>query len=123
MVFSNFGRERIAISLGSPVTNNFISYFAVGSGSGAELTSNTQLVNEFARFPITGSPDFTESRKVTFIGDLNSIVASGLVLTEIGLLTSGAAFTGSTWSRETLLGSFVFDGTVEGQFTSTVEVM
>lgn len=125
MTFTTFGRERIAIGLGSNLSTNFISYYGVGSGSGTELVSNVTLVNEFSRFLITGSPDYTQSRKVIFTGDLNSISASGLILKEFGLFMSGPALTGSTWMRNTINngGSVVFDGTLEAQFQTTIEIM
>src|SRR3990167_9610520 len=125
MGFTTFGRERVALLLGSDLSNQFISYFAVGSGSGVELNSNVTLVNEFSRFGLTGSPNFSSSRKVTFTGDLSSVTASGLILREFGLFVSGAANTGSTWSRDTIAngGSVVFDGTIEGHFEYTIEVL
>ena len=125
MVFTTFGRDRVALLIGSDVSNQFISYFGVGSGSGVELNSNVVLVNEFARFGLLGSPDFTTSRKVTFTGDISSASASGLILKEFGLFTSGPALVGSTWARETIAngGSVVFDGTVEGRIQYTIEVL
>ena len=125
MVFTTYGRERIAIGLGSDLSNNYVSYYGVGSGSGAELVSNVILQNEFSRFLITGSPDFSQSRKVIFTGDLNSITGSGLILKEFALFASGPALTGSTWMRNTINngGSVVFDGALEAQFQSTIEIM
>ena len=43
MGFTTFGRERVALLLGSDLSNQFISYFAVGLGSGVELNSNVTL--------------------------------------------------------------------------------
>ncbi len=124
MVFTTFGRERMALALGSDIGSNHIQFFGVGDGSGTEIVSNVTLVNEVTRFGITGSPDFAESRKVLFTGDLNSVQASGLILKEFGLFNvSGTGFIGSTWSREALVGSIVADGTIEFRFESTVEVM
>ena len=123
MVATTYARERIAIGLGSNISNNFISYLAVGSGTAAEAVANTVLSNEFLRVAITGSPDFTTSRKVTFRGDLSSVQASGLVLNEFGFLASGPALTGSLFSREKLVNPVTFDGTLEGVFTYTLEIM
>lgn len=114
----------MALALGSDISNNYVQYYGVGTGSGTEDVSNASLVSESQRFLITGSPDFTDSRKVTFTGDLNSVQASGLVLKEFGLFNeSGTSFPGSTWSREALTGSIVADGTIELRFESTVEIL
>jgi len=123
MVFTNYGKERIALAIGSDISNNYISYFAVGSGSGTEAATNTTLQNEWTRFALTGSPDFTTARKVTFIGDLNSVQASGLILKEWAVMASGAALTGSVWQREMLNGSIVFDGTIELRIEDTIEIL
>jgi len=123
MVFTTYGRERVALMLGSDLSNQHIGYFAIGDGSGAELVSNKTLVNETSRFAITGSPDFNTSRKVIFQGDLNSSTFSGTSLTEFGLFASGAAGIGSLFSRETLTGSVVGDGTIEIRFESAIEAL
>jgi len=110
--------------LGSDISNNYIQYFGVGTGSGTEDNSNVTLVSNWKQFKITGSPDFSEERKVLFTGDLNSVQASGLILTEFGLYqTSGTTFPGSTWSREQITGSIVCDGTIELRIESNIEVM
>ena len=124
MTFTTFGRERIALLLGSSLPDEHIQYYGVGTGSGTEDNSNVTLVDEKIRFAMTGSPNFTDARKVLFTGDLNSVQASGLNLQEFGLFNvSGTAFPGSTWSREALAGSIVCDGTIELRFESTVEIM
>jgi hypothetical protein len=121
-MFTNYGKQAVTWSLGSNLSNNYISYFNVGSGSGTALVSNTTLINEWKRFGLTGSPDFTTNRKVTFTGDLNSVQASGLILSEFGLISSGTALTGSNWTRETL-GSITFDGTNELRVEYSLEVI
>jgi len=124
LTFTTFGRERIALLLGSSLPNEHIQYYGVGAGSGTEDVSNVVLVDEKIRFGITGSPDFSEDRKVTFTGDLNSVQASGLNLQEFGLFNvSGTGFIGSTWSREALAGSIIADGTIEFRFESAIEVL
>lgn len=124
MTFTTFGRERVALSLGSNISDNHIHFFGVGAGSGAENVSNVTLIDEKLRFEITGSPDFSQSRKALFTGDLNSVQASGLILKEFGLFNvSGTAFPGSTWSREALTGSIVADGTLELRFESAIEIL
>ena len=97
----------------------------MGTGSGTEDVSNVTLISDRLRFGMTGSPDFTEARKVTFTGDVNSVNASGTnPLTEFGLFNvSGTAFPGSTWSREVFGGSIIADGTLELRFESSIEVL
>lgn len=121
MVFTTYGREQVALMLGSDLTDKHITQFAVGEGSGTELVSNETLIDEFVRFDITGSPDFSEGRKVLFTGDLDSLTASGLSMTEFGLFATGAA--GSLFSREQIVGSIVADGTIELRIESAFEVM
>ena len=125
MVFSTYGRERIAFAIGSDVSNLFISYFAVGRGSGTEIVSVGSLISGTSVFGLTGSPNFATSRKVTFIGDLSSTNASGLILREFGLITSGTSSSGAVWTRNTIPngGSIVFDGTNELHIEETLEIM
>lgn len=122
MVVTNYAKERVALSIGSDLSNNHISAVAVGSGSGAALPTNTTLVAETHRNLLTGSPDFTTTRKVTFTADFNSVELSGLSLSEFGFFQSGAAATGSVWWREGI-GSVVFDGSNELQIEGTIEVL
>jgi len=89
-------------------------------GRGTALVTNNTLVNEVSRFAITGSPNFTTTRKVSFQGDLNSVQASGLTLQEFGLFASGLANTGSLFLREAI-GSLTFDGTNELRLEATIE--
>ena len=125
MTFTTFGRERMALGLGSAIPNNQIIAFGIGNGSTAESNADIALDNEILRFNITGSPNFTESRKVTFTGDINSVQLSGLTLAEFGLFNTGSntGYTGSTYLREVLAGSIVGDGTIEVRFEQSVEVM
>jgi len=122
MGFTNYGAQALAWSLGSDISNNFIQSIGIGSGSGATGVTNVTLQAEHTRTVQTGSPDFTTARKASFQGDFNSVVMSGLILTEFGLFASGAVNTGSTWQREAF-GSVVFDGTNELQISTTLEVL
>ena len=122
MTFTNYGKQAVAWAIGSNLSNNFMSCFAIGSGSGTADITNTTLVNEWTRFQQTGTPDFSTARKVTLTADLNSVSASGLLLYEFGLLASGPALTGSLWQRE-CVGSVVFDGTNELKIESSFEVL
>ena len=121
-MLTNWCKQAITHSIGSEMTNNYISYCNIGSGSGAVLATDVTLVGEASRVLITGSPDFTEVRKVGFQADFNSVQMSGITLTEFGFLPSGPALVGSIWQREGF-GSIVFDGTNELQIVSTLEVL
>ena len=122
MPFTNFGAQAAIWRIGSDLGER-ISFYAIGSGSGTALISNTTLVNESGvRVAITGSPNFQTTRKVTFLGDYNSTVISGLPLTEFGLFTSGTQNIGSTWFREAF-SSVIFDGTNELQLSTTIEAI
>jgi len=122
MPFTNAGKQFVTWGLGSDV-QMYVGHIGIGSGSGTAATTNVTLQNEVNRQAITGSPDFTTVRKVTFQGDFNSIQMSGIHLTEFGLfdVASGTGFTGSTWQREAF-GSIVFDGSNETQILTTLEV-
>ena len=122
MVFTQYGKQAAAWAIGSNLTNNFIQYVAIGSGSGTVAVTNVTLVAETDRNAITGSPDFDTARKVEFQADFNSVELSGTVLFEFGLLTSGPSLIGSVWQREGF-GSIVFDGTNELQILSTIEII
>lgn len=121
-MITNWGAQAIAYAIGSDISNNYLQYCAIGSGSGTVLASQTTLLNETDRNPLTGSPDFTTSRKVEFQFDFNSVELSGLHLTEFGFLPSGTGITGSIWQIERI-GSIVFDGTVELQILNTIQVL
>ncbi|MCH7534134.1 MAG: hypothetical protein IH948_00010 [Bacteroidetes bacterium] len=122
MVFLDYGRQALAWALGSDITNNHIQMFAIGSGSGTALTADVILIGEKDRTLITGSPNFDTARKVEFQGDFNSVQMSGITLFEFGLVASGVSDVGSLWQREGF-GSIVFDGTLELQLISNLEVI
>jgi len=82
MVFTNTGKQFIAYALGSDISNNLIGYVAIGSGSGTALATNSTLIAETDRNPITGSPNFTTARKVQFQADFNSDEARDAVNTD-----------------------------------------
>lgn len=124
MVFTNFGRQAVAWRLGSSLPNLYVQHIGIGTGSGPVLVSDVTLVNETNRVAITGSPDFTDDRTVSFQADFNSNQMSGTLLTEFGLfdVASGTGFTGSVWQREGF-GSLTFDGTNELQIVTTLQVL
>jgi len=122
MVMTNFSAQALTWRLGSSLPNMFIGAMAIGSGSGTSLATNTVLFNERVRNVLTGSPDFTVSRKVQFQADYSSPQMSGTHMTEFGLFQSGALNIGSVWQRESF-GSIIFDGTNELQVISNIEII
>jgi hypothetical protein len=124
MVFTNYAKNIVSIMIGSDLTNKHIQYFAVGAGS-ETINANTETLtgSEFSRFLITGNPDFTTPKVVTFTGDLNSVQASGLSLMQFGLFASGTKNTGSVYDINQLNGSIVCDGTIELRFESAIQVI
>jgi|SRR3990167_7185935 len=125
-MFNNFGKQQAAYLLGSDLSNQYIRYIGIGTGSAAVLTTDTTLAtgSEKKRIEITGSPNFITARKVTLQADFNSIQMSGLTIMDFGLFhqASGTGFPGSLWLREGF-GSVVFDGTNELQIISALEVL
>ena len=124
MTMTNYSAQALTWALGSNLPNNYIQYFAVGSGSGTAVVTNTTLAGETgSRVLITGSPE-QKSAALTPLtqGDFNTIQMSGIQLTEFGLFASGASQTGSVWQREAF-SSITFDGTNELQVITTLEVI
>ncbi len=123
MVFTDTGKDLVTLGLGSNL-GLFIQYMGIGSGSGTVVATQSTLLNERDRNLITGSPDFSTQRKVTFQADFSPTEISGTILTEFGLTNtaSGTGFTGSMWQIERF-GSIVFDGTNELQVVTTLQVI
>ncbi len=122
MPFTDVGRKLNTFSLGSDV-NLFIAHIGIGSGSGTAVVGDTTLLHDVNRTPITGSPNFQTTQKVSFQADFNGTQMSGIHLTEFGLFNTGsnADVSGSVWLREAF-GSVVFDGTLELQILTDIEV-
>lgn len=115
MVFTDYGREQMAIRMGSNVEK--LSHFAIGSGSGAVAVSNYELVNEWDRKPIE-SFNYSGAQDLTVIADWTSTQISGCLLKEFGAFTTGLDLIGSCWSREGFA-NVTFDGTNELQIEIT----
>ena len=119
MPYTTDGQQFAIWNIGSSISNNYIGVIAIGSGSGTHTTASHILYNEHNRVMITGSPDFSQARKVTFTGDFNSTLLSGLTITEFGLFASGPSSVGSTWAAQAI-GSVLFDSTNEAQIIYTI---
>ena len=120
MVVTTYGKEYTTIRMGSNIPA--LEYTAIGSGSGAVAISDTTLFNEVDRQAFTGgSIDFTVSKKITTQSNWNSIEMSGISLTEVGLVASGAAGVGSILTHNGFT-AVEFDGTNELQIENTIEI-
>jgi hypothetical protein len=72
--------------------------------------------SEFLRLAITGSPNFSTPLSCTINADINSVQASGLILTQFGNFLTSGINTGSAYQVNQLNGSIVCDGTIELSF-------
>jgi hypothetical protein len=122
MAFTNWGKQAVTYGIGSNLANNYVRWVAVGIGSTTATITDTKLVSETKRVGITGSPDFTETRKVTFQADFNSAIMSGTNLAEFGLFATSGIGLGSCWQREAF-SPLTFDGTNELQIVASIEVI
>ena len=120
MVFTNVGKSGTALAIGSFATNR-PQFLALGSGSGTTAITNVALVSESGVRKAPTSFDFSQTQKVTYTVDYNSVITSGLELTEFAMFTSGAFDAGSAWNREAF-SAITFDGTNELQVQLTYEV-
>ena len=92
----------------------FGSFVAIGTGTTAESTSDTNLVSETARVVASGSA----TNNVATISGTITATNSNIVIQETGLFSggSGTADTGTLMARHTQR----FDNTVENPFDITV---
>lgn len=84
----------------------------IGSGTTAELATDTTLQNEVDRQTFN-TVDSATSQEVTFTGFWNTDQANGKTISEVALLNNTTANTGSAFVRNT------FDGVDK---TSTLEL-
>ena len=123
MVFCDYGKQMLAIRLGSNI--DFARCCAVGTGSAIEQASDKILNDEWdyaagARLMV-GSVDYSVNKKITFITDWNSVQISGCQLKEFGLFMSGTTNTGSLFLRQAFP-NISFDGTNEARVEITIEL-
>ena len=120
MVITNYCAQAIVWALGSNIPIN-VGAVEVGYGSGAPAVTDVTLINGSLRMPLTGSPNFTQPRIVTFQGDFNAMQLSGLSMKELGLFMSGALLNGSAYAHEGF-NAVTFDGTNELQVSYSMQV-
>lgn len=122
MAFTNTGAEFVALRLGSSLPDRFITSIGIGSGSGTSNITDVTLIAETQRSLITGSPNFTEVRKVQFQADFNTVEMSGTFFREFGIFTESGTGVGSLWQKESFP-EIEFDGTNELQVLTTLQVI
>jgi len=121
MVVTNWTKQQVGLVLaGSLTSNNYPSYFIIGSGSGIAMATQTELIHPEDRQAVTSTNGST-TYKIKWTGDWNSVEMSGLQLSEFGVCGSATGTTGSIWSR-TGMPNIVFDGTNELRVEETWEV-
>lgn len=119
MVITDYTKNKINLFLGGSQTD-FPQYFMIGSGSGAALSSDTELVHAVDRQEFTAT-SFPSLQRLTNQGDWNSVEMSGIQLRQFGETVSGTGTTGSMWSIVSLP-ALTFDGTNELRIEETWEV-
>jgi len=94
------------------------SHFGIGSGSGLTLASVSGLRNEYVtKRVVVTSTDMSTEKYITWTGDWNSVIMSGLQLGEFGIFNALSG--GSIFDFQTITTPVTFDGTNELQIQLT----
>jgi len=115
---SDFGKQQIAIRIGSNIATP--AAIAIGNGSGTELAARVALIAEQDRSAFS-STDFDTANRAIFTSSFNSVEMSGIQLTEFGIFNTASATTGSLWQLEAF-DAITFDGTNELEIEAQWEV-
>jgi phage-related tail fiber protein len=116
MVFTTIGQSGLQSAIAS-ISSNRPQYMAIGSGSGAVLSTDYKLVHEVAKRTFT-SVDTSTANEILYTTDWNNTEVSGLTIRELGLVTESGNNVGSLWNREGFIG-VDFDGTDDLQVQLT----
>ena len=119
MVMTDYGRSGTALLFcGSALVPQ---YLAIGSGSGAAVSSLGSLVAEvLSSRTILSSRDISVAKNVTMIFDLSSVQMSGVNLREFGVGGVTTKGTQDLWMREGFP-SVTFDGSNELEIVITFQ--
>jgi len=113
MSITNYGKQEFNLLLSS--SGVIPQYCAIGSGSGADLSTLSGLVAEVgATRTAYTTRDTGTVQQTSWIYDFNSVTMSGITLREFGVGGSQAINSGDLWNREAFVG-IEFDGTNELQ--------
>lgn len=110
MVFTNQGKSRVALMVGS-LASNRPQWCGIGSGSITEAATVTGLSNVFDRRQFT-STDVSGAGSITWITDFDAVAMSGNTLQEVDL-SAGSPADGEIFLYGNLGNTFTFDGTKE----------
>ena len=119
MTMCDYGKQQIAIRIGSNIS--VPAAVAIGTGSGTELASRIALISESTRAAFSDTDFDSTPRKISFTSDFTSVAMSGIQLREFGVFNTSAANTGSLWQLEAF-NAITFDGTMELQVESNWEI-
>lgn len=110
MVFTNYGKNRLALLLGGSSTS-VPEFMLIGIGSGTALITNGSLINgrDAQAFTEITYPSLYKVKRQT---DWNSIEMSGIQLREFGQTIGSNVTSGLIWTR-TNIPALTFDGTNE----------
>lgn len=120
MPSSDFGKSGLALLM-TP-SGVIPRYCAIGSGSGAAVSTLGSLFSEVlsARVDFT-SRSIATAKKTNWIYDFSSTTMSGILLKEFGIGQVVTKGTNDLWNREAFP-TITFDGTNELQIDVTFEV-
>lgn len=119
MVVTDYGLSGNALLLVGSIS--VPRYAAIGSGSGAEVTSLGSLIAEVGASRLDFSTrDISVAQNVTYTYDFSSTSMSGVFLREFGMGGSQAKGTNDLWLREAF-DAVEFDGTNELQLQITLK--
>lgn len=117
-MLTNAGRSGLALLIGGG--SAIPRFCGIGTGSAAELATNTVLTNETGLRADFTTRDVGTPQEVTLTYDFNSVKMSGAQLKEFGIFAGSEA--GSLFAREAF-SNIEFDGTNELQVQFTFRIV
>ena len=119
MVTTDFGKSGTILLFCGSI--NPPQYLAIGSGSGAAVSSLGSLVAELgATRKLWYSRDISIGKNITFIFDISSVAMSGINLREFGIGNTNTVGNNDLWMREGFP-SITFDGSNELEIEVTFQ--
>jgi hypothetical protein len=119
MGLNDYAKAQTALAWVGSLTE-FPQYAALGSGSGAYVSTQSGLIAQVGSRVIWSTRDISTTQQVAFQFDFSAITMSGLTLREFGVGTT-LGTSGNLWERESL-NDVSFDGTQELQLQITWEI-
>ena len=119
MGITDYGKTQLTYAIVGSLTQ-FPQYAALGSGSGAFVSTQSGLVAQVGSRVIWSTRDISTIQQVSYQFDFGASSMSGLTLREFGIGTT-LGTSGNLWERESL-SEVTFDGTQELQLQITWEI-